>query len=614
MKQVLATCLVAMLVCTLSVAHSQQVRVTITPQALSFPELAQRLCVAGYKVECSPRLRECAAVVCLRNRPWEQARDLLATGLSVEFHKQKEAPNTWPMVRDTQSALREQRWRDGFVQGIHDEMQAQAAHYVPYLTEPYGKVRDKHAQLRQEYKTAFADNEQQQTEASRSRVNQISGEAKSLPDPQEWMAAKLLTREHSAAILETLQNGYAVTEVDPTVLADRELLTSLIASASGHSYSEEPTAQELAANYRAYAGFSFDPQTLLFSTHVLVCDTQAHTQEGDYLRVALARGEHLVDSVFGGSADSAYKGLGKDAQHWLEDERRASQAFLQTPLAQQPLTPLAPETPAASSAAITSISQVVEAWCGQKRREAICELFPAREGLPPNKPLTRLRDAFDPHGAWTLRDQQGVLLVTDQLAFVDRLRSFPLASLLTWERAQQQTEVAPHTPAQSNFFAATLHYAQSVTARQNGTWLSLRGRYRGHTVSDLGCSRPLALLLRQLTEAQWRTFETAQTQSEGSLLPLSRFTRDIPEVVESYRALRYANGRPLVAGSLHPRFEERIRNAALHLYYANAEAVGHFNFMAELTSPSKDGQEGETRSLEAMDGTLEALCPLLRLH
>ena len=218
--QVLATYLVAMLVCTLSVAHAQQGRVTITLQALSFPELARHLSVPGCKVECSPRLQECAAVICLHNRSWEEARDLLATGLSVEFRKRHDAPNTWLMMRDTPTVLREQQWRDRFVQGIHDEMQRQAGRYAPYLAEPYGKVRDQHAQLRQEYKAALAESEQQQTEAARERVNQISVAAKSLPDPQEWMAAKLLLRDNSSAIVETLQNGYAITEVNPTVLAD----------------------------------------------------------------------------------------------------------------------------------------------------------------------------------------------------------------------------------------------------------------------------------------------------------------------------------------------------------------------------------------------------------
>lgn len=581
-------------------AQGQQVKVTISPQALSLPEIARRLSVQGRRVECSLPLRDCAAVVCLKERSWEEACALLSAGLAVEFRKRPGSPDTWVMIRDSHVAAREQKWRDLFVRGLHDAMQTQAARYTPYLTEPYGKVRAQHARLRKEYQAAFEANAQQETEETRERANHISAEAKGLPDPQEWMAAKLLEQENSAAILETLQKGYTLTEVNPLVLADRDLLESLVASAAGHSYSEEPSAAEMAAHYRAFAGFSFDPETLLFLTHVVVGGPQARTQEGDYLRVAPAHGEHPIDSVFRGDSESGYRGLGKEAAQLLDAESKETQAFLQSPPARQLFQPMV-ET------ALTSVSQVVESWCRTTGQEAICELFPMRERLPAGRAASRLQEVFDAQGAWSLREQEGVLLVTDRLAFVDRLRSFPLPAFLVWERALHDKKLAP-VPEQSPQLQAVLAYARSVTAAQNGAWLSLRGLYRGHSPGSLGRSRPLALFLSKLTDKEWHAFARMQSRGEPCLLPVSQLTVNFPEIIDSYRALHYVNGRPLLSGSLYPGFDDIIHTAILHLDYGDMDTDGSTAFTVELMSLPDAAPENGKSTPMPLDGTREEIC------
>jgi hypothetical protein len=98
-----------------------------------------------------------------------------------------------------------------------------------------------------------------------------------------------------------------------------------------------------------------------------------------------------------------------------------------------------------------ALSEVVADWSRQNEREAIMELFPLAEaGNAPPRQEPTLLTAFSVGGGWTLRAENGVLLVQDQLAFLDRARRLPvaaLAHLIAHARARGATtqEVPPTT-------------------------------------------------------------------------------------------------------------------------------------------------------------------------
>src|SRR5260221_1024317 len=59
--------------------------VSIGPDLLTFPEIANKLSVGGHTVVCSPSLRQRAAFVYLKSRPWDRACSWLAQGLQCQF-------------------------------------------------------------------------------------------------------------------------------------------------------------------------------------------------------------------------------------------------------------------------------------------------------------------------------------------------------------------------------------------------------------------------------------------------------------------------------------------------------------------------------------------------
>ena len=78
----------------------------------SFAEIAQRMSVEGRTVECARDLQQRLAVIHLKPRSWQQARELLESALDVRFRKISDAENRWLLERDPEVARKERRWRE----------------------------------------------------------------------------------------------------------------------------------------------------------------------------------------------------------------------------------------------------------------------------------------------------------------------------------------------------------------------------------------------------------------------------------------------------------------------------------------------------------------------
>lgn len=78
----------------------------------SFAEIAQRMSTAGYKVDCVRDLQQRLAVIHLKPREWQQAREALERGLEVRFRKISDAENRWILERNPETLRKEKRQRE----------------------------------------------------------------------------------------------------------------------------------------------------------------------------------------------------------------------------------------------------------------------------------------------------------------------------------------------------------------------------------------------------------------------------------------------------------------------------------------------------------------------
>lgn len=78
----------------------------------SFEEIAQRMSVEGRRVDCARELRQRLAVIHLKPREWQQAREVLESGLDIRFRRTSESENRWILERNPDVMRQEKRWRE----------------------------------------------------------------------------------------------------------------------------------------------------------------------------------------------------------------------------------------------------------------------------------------------------------------------------------------------------------------------------------------------------------------------------------------------------------------------------------------------------------------------
>ncbi|MFN7017415.1 MAG: hypothetical protein ACK4P5_09705, partial [Fimbriimonadales bacterium] len=108
MRRVILGCIIGALL--QGSAMAQQVEFPL--DYYSFEEIARRMSVDGRRVDCARSLRQKLALVRLKPRSWQQAREILEAGLDIRFRLTSEAENRWILERNPEMARQEKRWRE----------------------------------------------------------------------------------------------------------------------------------------------------------------------------------------------------------------------------------------------------------------------------------------------------------------------------------------------------------------------------------------------------------------------------------------------------------------------------------------------------------------------
>jgi hypothetical protein len=104
---------------SLGVATAQQVEFPL--EFYSFAEIAQRMSIEGRRIECARDLRQRLALIHLKPRSWQQARELLEKALDVRFRKISDAENRWILERDPEVVRLERQRRERLANHLDKE-------------------------------------------------------------------------------------------------------------------------------------------------------------------------------------------------------------------------------------------------------------------------------------------------------------------------------------------------------------------------------------------------------------------------------------------------------------------------------------------------------------
>jgi hypothetical protein len=261
---------------------------------------------------------------------------------------------------------------------------------------------------------------------------------------------------------------------------------------------------------------------------------------------------------------------------------------------------------------MNSLSQLIEAWSRKLDREAVMELSPIREGFEntsytqeniPAQASVSLREIFNEQDrpntnmdgsglqAWTLTETDNALLVTNRIAFLDRLQDMPSAALLELERHLIKDDREFYGPPQVNYEALS-GYCKATTAVQNGYWRGIRrnGWYRGIRLEQTSAAYALVTL--------WESFPQAtRDKLVAELQPGKPTTLSLSHLSIRTQQRLVAALRDFGADSLYshvcwnPDFTEYLRLCKLQVWPDRKGIVdGRANLRLEVIAPEVNGQ------------------------
>lgn len=569
-------------------ARADESRITLGPGTMTFSEIAQRLSTDGRQIACVPRLQECAAWVYIKGRTWTQTRDLLKAGLDIEIvpdtiqpgkasagldTKQPKAPDVripgktadkdaanarWTLQRDPAATLRDTRTLSRYVDCLTRNMQSKARERLK--TFALNKNAD-FVSSRQQFDDMDRENlailfNPNSTKEDMERRNQLSAAIMALTAarPGNWILDRLLSSQlNDGGIEEAVRSTSSVHRMDNTLFPPEVLVGMTL---EGQKFPAERkwrdivTQTSLPADFAVWGGLQFDPSSMILDAKGGI-NANGDTKE---LPLALYGGvsyRPFYNFPPSDRADIVWAGLGEDANRQWDAQRLATRAFLSEEQAQKPFV-------LRTTRPVDSVSQVVEQWSRGLDAEAVMELLPTREPLhntgsdlgekigvqaPQPGGTCRLSTLFSDKDAWTFERQEGVLMVRDVFAFVDRVYRYPFGAFFALERGMDRaigkpdgnTENTAPAPAGAGAKApltqeaasanvrAMLAYARAVPVGQSAAWVWARN-YRGVNNSTLTYLPPLLHLLDRLPRADVEQqltalFRAAPAASDGYVLP-----------------------------------------------------------------------------------------------
>lgn len=181
----------------------------------SFPEIAQRMSVEGRKVECARDLQQRLALIRLKSRPWQQARELLETALDVRFRKISDAENRWILERDPEVVRKERRWREQFAAYV-EKRRAREAELFRVMMDKSVPVEEAVKQMLEAYKEEIDLPEVADEAQLKTQITQVIDYFRKFPMEQalrDWRAFQRMQKRLSDFLQRDFTVG--VDENDP---------------------------------------------------------------------------------------------------------------------------------------------------------------------------------------------------------------------------------------------------------------------------------------------------------------------------------------------------------------------------------------------------------------
>lgn len=425
---------------------------TLGPGLLTYPEIAQALSRPESPITCSPRVRHRAALVYIKNRTREDILRLLSGALDIRFTPAaaesvaKPASSGLVLEADPAVVAREERWRRLLAARIRDHLARVEAHDQELLRRYEGWSQER------------------LNAAYRSLDEQLNLLYKMTPDGEPYVEAtdqpafERLVQERSdiirvrellspAPLNQLMREAYR--QVFPRLSIERTIqtgLTRLVLPVSALSpslvqglLSEGVDATSLIASmwlsHDTYGiGFKFRACLLNAEGRELLRlpDSPGVISAASHPR----RGGTLADEVFtgmrlNGEERDDLPPLSTDARNWLREQQDATQAFVATQAAS---VVLKDPTLAGGDA----LSRYVHGYCRERDTEVLMELWPGVEALEMRGRFKTLKAVQEIRTSWTFRETDGVLVVQNQLAFLDREPTRPVAPLVGFVRDMER--------------------------------------------------------------------------------------------------------------------------------------------------------------------------------
>lgn len=557
------------------VAFAAEPTLTLGPEVMTFPEIAQRLSTKERPVRCARSLENRAAFVYLKDRPWDTACDLLAAGLEVQFRPSEAEEGVFVLERAPDVMNRERRWRQRIGRGLAHAAQWVADRYQYYRNQPLEArqkrvkeigmqlkpILDRYHQLEAKFiVSAPAEKDPKPLHAQHWRLQAFDLDIAALAPALNhkpvddlvfpWLRAKL-----PPSLENVLQYGSTFAVEDAKQAPGDVLVGSFVLQRSSGYLGFITRAALVHSEQRPHYSFPALSAEVPSSSRLPACS--------------------LAEVLFAGTAGEyrpKYPGLGADALTWLRQEQAVTKQFLQTKRAREKFKRKPGQQPSA-------LSQWVEVWSAHFEAEAVMELSPIEEQLPQDASEVAFADLFGPSSPWTLHEQDGALLVRNQLAFLDRPREFPVTALVQLSRrlrARQEARVATSTPSASGTSVSPpevndeeLRAYYAALGAKHILWnypTSGLALYRGVDTKQLDAALPVFYLWERLPVEER---DELVTQGRGEVkLALSRFTdKDLDVVTRSLRLWDLVDN----AQSWHPQFKQHLRECAL---VVRSKAVG----------------------------------------
>ncbi len=616
------------------VEQSPEGKYTVPPQVLTYAEFAQLLSTPTRQVEAHTNLRQKGILIALTNRSWDDLRRLTEYGLEVQFVKVREADGVeyWRIVRAPEAERRDTQLFNRYVQIAHQQIIDQLRQYDSWFGRPREEVKKEWKQIEQEWEQVqhiitseieaiediweFRINPQIQRVWSRwfdgLWVQSLDGYVMFQWMRKRWTEAhtRQLIRERMVVVQQYLVSGF------PGIITEGDL----------RDFLKSVPESELVAYDWAIGVVSWSAELRRAFPY---CDIVAPHDEGTewMLFPICLRVEPL-------SNDELWRQLGKEAEAYLNDLAQHQKSLAQEPTLNKPFRATQANT----------LSQVLEAWAKAHEREIVMELAPERERVfgsaDANWTLAGLTQpdfsawlqentvwpklyAFVTWSSlrepaytdktfhevahsllensvprWYYETHDGVLMVRNPLAFLDRQYTYPLDALFALERALPQVGDDPHRLIEvlGAFATSVLRQPDQAPALANyRAGAHLKGGLMEVPALVLLASLPKEerqRLLRRL-EADEKVripFQRAGTERLDAFTRFWRRTAHYDSESSEPFGMRYA---------WHPRFTACLRQSHLVLEL-NSEGNWVFSVEISLLMPDRSRSE-ETESLGELE-------------